>query len=144
MEEGGGVTGVLEIGVIIRARARAFPLSEYDQLADYLLFNAYSAATHTTLAAVIRDNKSAPCKRKFRARGTFVHDSRARSYCAEIYFTSRAGPLLFHSSHILATGDPLREPRCRAGSLFPLSIFVGDIPAKNLPNRNELFADDRR
>lgn len=32
----------------LRAWVRAFPLSEYDQLGDYLLFNAYSAATHTT------------------------------------------------------------------------------------------------
>lgn len=120
---------------VVNSRALTFPLSEYDQLADYLLFNAYSTreeewggegrgeATHTTLAAVIRDNKSAPRKRKF--RGTFVPSS--RSYCGEIYFTSLAGRCYSILSHILATSDP---PPTAPVPLFPLSIFVGVSASK--------------
>lgn len=117
-----------------RARVRAFPLSEYDQLADYLLFNAYSAATHTTSAAVIRDNKSAPCKRKF--RGTFVF---------------KLALVLRRNLFYLARGrcySILRIFWQRTSLRAPVLCFLSQFSRRryrieNLRNRNEL-CDDRR
>lgn len=91
------------------------------QIIYYLMLIQRQLIQH--LAAVIRDNKSAPCKRKF--RGTFV-PTRARIAPKFILPRARACcPLLSHSSHILATSETPRP-----GSLFPLSILVGDTASK--------------
>jgi len=94
------------------------------------------------LGAVICDNKSVPCKRKF--RGTFV-PTRAR-IALKFILPRRTIPLLPHSSHILATSEiPCLPP---SSPLLP-RFFVSSLNfrrryrAENLRNRNELF-DDRR
>jgi len=110
-------------------------------LTDYLLFNAYSAATHTTLAAGIRDNKSAPCKRKF--CGTFVPQSALVLRQNLFYLASARARACGRCYSILRIFWQMNEP-LRAGSLFLLSIFHRrPTAAENLRNHNELL-DDRR
>ena len=73
------------------------------------------------LGAVICDNKSAPCKRKF--RGTFV-PTRSR-IALKFILPRRTAPLLPHSSHILATSEIpcLSLPPL----LSPLRFFVSSL-----------------
>lgn len=85
------------------------------------------------LAAVIRDNKSVPCKRKF--RGTFV-PTRAR--IAPKFILPRAAPV------VIPFFAYFGNERDSAPRFFvtPLN-FRRRYRAENLRNRNELF-DDRR
>lgn len=85
------------------------------------------------LAAVIRDNKSVPCKRKF--RGTFVP---TRTRIAPKFILPRALPvvILFFAYFGNERGS---APRF---FVFPLN-FRRQYRIENLRNRNELFGDRR-
>lgn len=73
------------------------------------------------LAAVIRDNKSAPCKRKF--RGTFVP---ARARIAPKFILPRAPPVVIP---FFAYFGNERDSASRF-FVFPLAIFIGDAASK--------------